>query len=348
MYISQILSSGGAAGLEVNQSQLCDNHHYLTGVENSYPVAQSPAAVLEHGDGCDSELCMLLKTAAAETQTQVIGGVDVLLGDTDLPVLLEAPSCEKVIASRNNIERRASSKPTGYIPLNRDILHCTFTLPLVNIKIVRSDGRMSTYDSIACNKTSKRNDMGKNDDDNDDGPILNVEFTGIAVRVHVRTDDARVTLSVRSFSIVDWLKRLRGGTPPPSTTIEDEEEQQCCYHPPPLAGNKGSSCMLSSELFRPYQWVTGRRRSDDELKSGANSSSVLPLSHSYLYNKRTSFAAAQEEGRSSDFLNLLFVVSQPPEESISNSATTTDEEVSNFVICCLNNNLRYFKDYHSL
>ncbi len=346
MYISQILSSGGgaAAGSEVNQSRLCDNHrHHLPGVENSYPVAQSPAAVLEHRDDCDSELCVLLKMAAAETQTQVIGGVHGLLGDTDLPVVLEVPSCEKVIASRNSIERRASSKSIGYIPLNRDILRGTFTLPLVNIKIVRSD-RISPHDNIACNKTSKRNDMENNGDNDDDEPILNVEFTGTAVRIHVRTDDARVALSVRSFSIVDCLKKLRGDAPPSSTTIEEEE--QYCYHLPPLVSNKGSSYMLSSELFRPYQWVPGRRRSDDgyfggdELKSGASSSGVLSLSHSYLYNKRTSLAPAQEEGRSSDFLNLSIVISQPPEESISNSATTTtDVEVSNFVMCCLNNNL---------
>ncbi len=298
-------------------------------MENSYPAAQRSIAVLEHGDDCDSELCVLLKMAAAEAQTQVIGGVDVLLGDTDLPMVLGA-SFEKVIAARNGIDRRASIGSTGgCIQLNRDIIRCTFTLPLVKIEIVRSDGRVPQQDdSIACNKTSEHNDIGKNGDNNDDEPILNVEFTGVAVGVHVRTDDARMTLSVRNFSILDCLKELRGDAPPHRTIVE-EQEQQCGYHLPPLVSNKGSLCMVTSELFRPYQWAHGCRQSGDgdELKSGTRSRSNSALSAPYLYNRRISLGAVQEEGRSSDFLNLSLVISQPPEES-----TTTDVEVSNFVV----------------
>ncbi len=365
--MSDTSSNGGGTASEDHEPRRRENH-LLTGVENSCPaVAQIPEN-LELSDSHDDleeeeeeELFILPSMYEEETRTQGIWGLDVPTSAAS-PVMLET-SHEKMIEARNNIERRAS-KSVGFIPLNRDILRSTFTLPLVNIEIVRSGdscGRTlsnTNNNNVAAwtTTTTTTNDMEMEIDDNK--PILNVKFTGIDVRVHARTDDARLTLSVGGLSIMDCLKELRGvpeaAVPdtiyqiPSVFTTAIEEKRQKRHHYRSQgggSGGKGSSnslhhlfsisssfMLLSSKPFRPNQWIPERLYDndvylDEELRLRRSGASGSVSSSHYCFNSKCFAVGGRTPGVRkgiSDFFHLSLIMSKSPlSEECSKSTTTT-------------------------
>ncbi len=228
----------------------------------------------------------------------------------------------------------------------------------MNIEVVRSGGRFTYDDNVPAVWTTNNNEVEMETCD-DDKPIVDIELTGIDVHVHVRTGDATVILSVSGFSIMDCLKKLRGGggggaeasgVVHQAVASATRIPEYC--HRRHLPVGKGSnsthfisatSFMLSSELFRPHEWVVPGRHDagsgylgelcpEGGAAAAAASDRVLPSSHYISSRRNTTPSAAHAVRRgSSDFLKLSLNMSKPPEENRKNLTDTgcnTEAEVN--------------------